>query len=544
MTFDNGCAGSACHTDDKGFLDEGTLDVTVAELAPDSAPASSTPPSEGDDQQRIFSSLKHRDPWILSNAAAIRASLDPSGLNTERATLRAAVEWLQRPSFDRSLPPASIDELRLAQAALRDEIGMLDTPLAAQNKTSELEDLARARDAAAELLRRLNDATGQQSSSAESTSQFYEKRRVELRAALNGIRTRVAANGDVGLAARADALLKRVNQLEADRNAQSLPSLDHLRRALAALDPLFRAARGTTDAQVPSDLVVLQGLREYARGAAVGGSDESEFELRRREIDRLLTAISQSGLAGIKPAVDVLRARLLSLQPDSLTGNIFGARRKARLTLLQRINLEIELAGQAATAPPSSMREDPGTQDLLAEMTSSLDFLDRSAGVAPAAESERNAKQQTLTSLLAPCLKCHLFDGEDETKVYPATGSDPNGVATRSGIVRSTRVGLKLARVTTAERVLKRAVFSHAPHVTTTNCATCHGSVIDGRRDVSGSSASALLGSTAAVELNVPSVTQCQTCHTPTRARSDCATCHRYHPPSAGRLLSALWSTN
>ena len=60
---------------------------------------------------------------------------------------------------------------------------------------------------------------------------------------------------------------------------------------------------------------------------------------------------------------------------------------------------------------------------------------------------------------------------------------------------------------------MARAVFTHTPHLTATDCVTCHGSVIDGRRGVAGVPGAAIVGSTLAIDLNSPGVAKCQTCH-------------------------------
>ena len=40
-----------------------------------------------------------------------------------------------------------------------------------------------------------------------------------------------------------------------------------------------------------------------------------------------------------------------------------------------------------------------------------------------------------------------------------------------------------------------------------------------------------------ATDINEPNLANCQQCHAPSKSRSDCGTCHVYHPPSVAKLL-------
>ena len=101
----------------------------------------------------------------------------------------------------------------------------------------------------------------------------------------------------------------------------------------------------------------------------------------------------------------------------------------------------------------------------------------------------------TLNNLLAPCLKCHVMDGA------------------------------KMAPVAAAGIVFQHAVFTHKPHVEQANCLACHKSVEKSSR---------------ATDVNEPNAASCSACHAPSKARSDCAACHNYHPPSVARLLGSF----
>ena len=73
--------------------------------------------------------------------------------------------------------------------------------------------------------------------------------------------------------------------------------------------------------------------------------------------------------------------------------------------------------------------------------------------------------------------------------------------------------------------VFGHARFDHKPHVEQTTCAACHKSVESSIR---------------ATDINEPAVASCAECHRPSKSRSDCATCHYYHPPSMTRLMRSL----
>jgi hypothetical protein len=192
--------------------------------------------------------------------------------------------------------------------------------------------------------------------------------------------------------------------------------------------------------------------------------------------------------------------------------------------------LELELAGSSDRATPiPPIVRDEAARRIADDIKQALARLDRAAAVPAAPESERASRQQTLSALLAPCLKCHLYDGEDENRVNPASAPDATGVRTRSTVDVLSRTGLEMARVTAAEPVMKRALFAHGPHLVATTCTTCHGT---------------LARSTLAIDFNSPGVSTCQSCHRSSAARTACSGCHVYHPASSGKLLQTLWSAN
>ena len=69
---------------------------------------------------------------------------------------------------------------------------------------------------------------------------------------------------------------------------------------------------------------------------------------------------------------------------------------------------------------------------------------------------------------------------------------------------------------------MPRAVFTHRPHLVSTDCSVCH---------------TPITLSELATDVNVLGVATCQQCHNASDTRADCATCHIYHPASVARLF-------
>jgi hypothetical protein len=561
ISFNAACAGSVCHTRNNGFLENDTRDVALADIVQNVAGIAS-PRGDGDNETRIFSGLTHRDPWVMFNAAWLRASLDPAGIAAEREALRGSIAWLdQQTSSALVFARASLNDLRGWEGTLARELVNLETRAATPTgRTSEAAALAQTAAQDQDLLVQLSTATGQntgapadddaiqqmmkgaQPADVDASGRF-EARRQELLRLLATVRDRATQTADAGLARRADDLRARVQRLKPAAPTADA-DLKSLRLVLGGLDEVLKLATQTADPQVQADLQLLQGLRLNAR-RSLGGLDAREFDTRRQELSRLLDTLARSPYSAIRTRAADLRARLDALERSESADDDSG-RPNGRRRLLERIRVEIALRASrdGAMPPPTALRERQLAQQLLDELRPGLVLLDRVATAPPASPEGRDARSRTLRGLLAPCLKCHLFDGEDESRIYPVSAPNLNGILTRVPIDVMTRMGLRLAPVGAAEPVMKRAVFSHAPHVTTTDCARCHGSVIDGRRSAPGVAGGVIIGSTLASDLNSPGVGTCQSCHTSSGARQDCAACHVYHPPSAERMLRAVWSPN
>ena len=252
----------------------------------------------------------------------------------------------------------------------------------------------------------------------------------------------------------------------------------------------------------------MQGLRDYAGGRGIGGLDVPDFDRRRAELASLLNTLRQSPNAEVRQKATALGARLAILRPAGSTAAALRQQADNR-RWLERVRLEITLqtSREGVTPAPTPVRETEFARSLLEQNRALLATLDAAAGAPPVPDAERKSAGETLNNLLAPCLKCHLFDGEDEGRVtYFPTPPDPAGLVKRDSLTVGERQGLRLAPVSAAEPVMKRAVFSHRPHLTATSCVTCHGSVINGERPVPAIPGAKTVGSTLAIDLNSPGV--------------------------------------
>jgi hypothetical protein len=202
---------------------------------------------------------------------------------------------------------------------------------------------------------------------------------------------------------------------------------------------------------------------------------------------RAVDAIGRQGNAAIAGRVAILRQRVLMLRP----GDASPDERRARTQrMIDRVSLELELAKGGETAAPSAaapQRDRHVVEPLIARLGRQLARLERGSSAAPPALSPA-AASSALEALAGPCVKCHVLDGA------------------------------RLAPVAAAERVFRRAIFTHQPHVPQADCVSCHRGVT---------------ASKLATDLIVPAIATCQSCHIPSKARSDCAACHTYHPAAA-----------
>ena len=309
IAFDTTCSGSRCHTDPKGFLKDGTLDVTLKHVARD-IPGIATPPGDGDDETQIFSGLTHRDPWVQFNASWLRTALDPGGAGAEREALRASIAWLEqqvgRPkhlcgSIRRRSPEhrgracrSGRDRQGGRTAAPRGRVAALGTA------AGEIQDIiTQLRTATGQSAPPPSDGdaaaglTGRAGAGADpDAGPRFDDRRAELLGLVTTIRDRAIAAGDNELASRADDLRARIEQVQLQPAVErrTSPRSDGL---LDGLDEVFKLARQAT---IRSCAPICSSSRDCAntRDRGGGGVDAAEFERRRQEIARLSDTLSQS----------------------------------------------------------------------------------------------------------------------------------------------------------------------------------------------------------------------------------------------------------
>ena len=237
---------------------------------------------------------------------------------------------------------------------------------------------------------------------------------------------------------------------------------------------------------------------QLARERAGAGLGREEFEIRRRELIALLDAIEARRGDSVRARVGLLRGRALSLRPGVLGSESDNRTRRQRQRVLDCLLVEQELDSSPADrddTPSQDASLDRGELDRsLRALQARLTELEQSPRMpGPGGEAERGARAAALESLLVPCLKCHELN------------------SSRSA----------LASVRIAEPVMRRSLFSHAPHTIQASCESCHGTV---------------RASKAAADVNVPGVSTCQACHRSSLVKATCSTCHVYHPSSAVRL--------
>jgi hypothetical protein len=509
--FDAHCA--SCHTKN-GFLTGETDPVSPALLLmPEqlglqrSSPVALTvtPAARGDVQ---ISNVVHRDPWVMTNAIRLRQALEPDAEAAERVALAARLSYLRQQTS--GAPPSAMppEALRAWADALREEIAGIDrslaTPARADDDTRALSGMLDAVRALAGQLPgqdggakpvlvgpqdTLPSARRDTDEAAARTARF-EARREEIRRALEAIERR----GDPGLTARAQQLRQRLDALRPEGDLGQ-PDTSALQEGLDRLERLFQTVNTIQDPTARAQAAEVAALRDVARQRVGDGLSPEDFEERRQELLSALDAIGRVEDATVQRRVAELRRRVVLLRPGTVgTGDLERLRReKARL--LDRLELEIELAGRSGPSGSTPLRDPRAYEREIDELTRELDVRRRvPAATVVVSPDERDERGYALDALLLPCMKCHVLEGA------------------------------RLAPVAAAEPVMPRAIFTHRPHVTQRDCNACHASAVRSDRSE---------------DVNVPGLSNCQECHSPGQARADCAACHVYHPKSLARLGAA-----
>ncbi len=185
---------------------------------------------------------------------------------------------------------------------------------------------------------------------------------------------------------------------------------DALRERLSSLDAILRAIGSVPDQQAATDAAAVAALRDAATQQIGGALSMEQFEARRTELLRVLDAVSRQNNPALQARIAPLRQRVLMLR----AGETPEQRRARTQEMLNRVTLEIELAKSGETAAPSAIaaeRDRLAAQSRLAILTRRLAELTRPVGVAARTPASPDEALDAITSLAAPCLKCHVMDG-------------------------------------------------------------------------------------------------------------------------------------
>jgi predicted CXXCH cytochrome family protein len=322
----------------------------------------------------------------------------------------------------------------------------------------------------------------------------HAMQRAGLQARLSRLRRRLAlstplaALGDEDLKAREAMIEAEIKGLAQRLQGQAQPGaatgggrVDEVVSAVlaaAADDALrFEATQIKTEADAQ---------RAVAGTAALA---PQEFEARRRATLALLDAVETSDPA-LRARTEDLRRRLVALVPGEVPAEVLGRARDQREAELARLRDERVLRGSGAFPPASALLigEQRALQTAVAEVEVQLQTLDQGPPVGVAlTDDDRARKRDSVDSLVASCVKCHVVSGA------------------------------AFAPVRAARPVLVRSQFVHQPHLLQADCVRCHAGIE---------------ASKVSSDLNFRGVQSCQECHTTRAARQDCLSCHRYHPPA------------
>ena len=341
MTFDRNCA--SCHL--KNGLLAGETDFIPPDLVllPADVPADRLGASRPEIQtnprgRHKAAGLRHRDEWVLYNAARLRHGIDREGEGAERVALRSRIsylEQLQRTSGPRVVPAA---QREAAIDGLRTEIAELDRRIAApaDGSTDEaaLAELATVAQSVMASLQAVDP--GAPVSTADSGD--FEARRSELVSLLDAVEQR----GGEALRVRVAALRQRV--LELRPGTTSLDALLRMRRQRQRLMDRYRIeqeidASPADSAETPSqDATIdraeldrtLQQLRarlaEVERAPTMPApASEDERQARSSGLESLLTPClkchqldsGRSRLAPVQISGPVMRHAMFNHAPHT-----------------------------------------------------------------------------------------------------------------------------------------------------------------------------------------------------------------------------------
>ena len=257
------------------------------------------------------------------------------------------------------------------------------------------------------------------------------------------------------------------------------------------LDSVEDAVRSIEPGAAATAAAEIRGLADGVRQQLSGGADRSATAAARARILDLLNVMEIR-------ASTPMRARISDLRDTAAAvtaGDGLARLRERKLRLRERVVIERTLRNQygPATVDAAINRERSAASRELQSRRGRE--APTAAAALPPLDIEPGRARTALKGLLTACLACHRLD-EDEAAMRPLP-------ATPS--------------------ILTGAIFSHRPHTNQAACDTCH----------------AVTKSRAGVDVNLPPVKSCESCHDAARARADCVSCHTYHPPSAAASMRA-----
>jgi hypothetical protein len=299
----------------------------------------------------------------------------------------------------------------------------------------------------------------------------------ELRSGIATLKGRLAL-AKSGAAADLAALGETVARFEAVRSAATGQSL--FEKAMAdRLDRAFRAALP------PGEVSALS---------------PDEGSVMRAQLQDALHALSpKPGLPNdvlLTRRVEELRRRVLAWQPGRKGTGDLEALLAERQREKERLEDEARYRSRQSSAPSVALAGSSFVERAAIDRRA-LDASRRLEALAaidalplPLPDpAEQKAKMKSARFLLVPCRKCH----ETETA--------------------------SLATLAIDLPVMPLAAFDHKAHAGFLPCGVCHARVGRG-----------VLRSHRATDVLVPGVATCRRCHAPAEARSECTTCHRFHP--------------
>jgi hypothetical protein len=261
---------------------------------------------------------------------------------------------------------------------------------------------------------------------------------------------------------------------------------------LARIDETLAAIAAAGDDASKAEAEALRARAAELKGKPIppAALPAAAYDERRKELLSALDAVEARDKSLTRRAED-LRRRILALSPTASGPDLLLRVRDQRKADLQRVQDELRLREAGLSSPRASLLAADRSIVSAALKTVQDQIRRMSEGPPPAASlsaEEKERKKGSLESLLTACAKCHPTE----------TGS--------------------LARVSAARPVLVRSTFVHAPHLLQADCSRCHAGVEKSK---------------LSKDLNFKGIASCRECHGSGRAKQDCQSCHRYHPPVA-----------